>query len=340
VFEARWRKVEDEFQHTGTYYQTYEELVFAARVAWRNSVKCIGRLYWQGLAVRDFRHVVTEEEMFEAIFSHLETAMNGGNIRPLMTVFPPADENGHAPRIWNAQIYRYAGYKLPDGSVLGDPMNVEFTEAAIGLGWTPPAERGRFDLLPVILQAGGRPPQWREIPRKLVVEIPILHPDFAGFKDLGLKWYALRLVSGVMLDAGGVQYSAAPFNGWSMGTEIGARIFSDVQRYNQLPRVAKAMGLDTSSDRTLWRDRALVELNVAVLYSFEKAGVKVMDHHAASQSFMKFDEQESRAGRTTYGRWSWIVPPISGSATPVFHVEWPDVELKPNYVAQPEPWKK
>jgi nitric-oxide synthase len=340
VFEARWRQVEDEFQRTGTYHQSYEELVFAARVAWRNSVKCIGRLYWQGLAVRDFRHVETEEEMFEAIFSHIETAMNGGNIRPLMTVFPPADKNGHAPRIWNAQIFRYAGYKMPDGSILGDPVNVEFTEAAIGLGWTPPAERDRFDLLPVILQAGGRPPQWKEIPKKLIFEVPIIHPDFPGFKDLGLKWYALRLVSGVMLDAGGVQYSAAPFNGWSMGTEIGARIFSDVQRYNQLPQVAKVMGLDTSSDRTLWRDRALVELNVAVLYSFEKAGVKIMDHHAASQSFMKFDEQESRAGRTTYGRWSWIVPPISGSATPVFHVEWPDVELKPNYVAQPEPWKK
>jgi len=340
VFDARWRQVEDEFQRTGTYHQTYEELVFAARVAWRNSVKCIGRLYWQGLAVRDFRHAETEEEMFEAIFSHIETAMNGGNIRPLMTVFPPSDKAGQAPRVWNAQIFRYAGYPQKDGSVLGDPANLEFTEAAIGLGWTPPAERGRFDLLPVILEAGGRPPQWREIPKKLVVEVPILHPDFPGFKDLGLKWYALRLVSGVMLDGGGVQYSAAPFNGWSMETEIGARIFTDVQRYNQLPQVAKVMGLDTSSDRTLWRDRALVELNVAVLYSFEKAGVKIMDHHAASQAFMKFDEQESRAGRTTYARWSWIVPPISGSLTPVFHHEWPDVELKPNYVAQPEPWKK
>ena len=65
-----------------------------------------------------------------------------------------------------------------------------------------------------------------------------------------------------------------------------------------------------------------------------------MDHHAASQSFMKFDEQEGRAGRPTHARWSWIVPPISASVTPVFHHEWPDVELKPNYVAQPDPWKK
>ena len=38
-----------------------------------------------------------------------------------------------------AQIFRYAGYKLQDGSVLGDPANVEFTEAAIDLGWAPPA---------------------------------------------------------------------------------------------------------------------------------------------------------------------------------------------------------
>jgi nitric-oxide synthase, bacterial len=340
VFEARWRQVEVEFERTRTYRQTYEELLYAARVAWRNSVKCIGRLYWQGLAVRDFRHAETEDEMFEAIFSHIETAMNGGNLRPLMTVFPPTDKNGHHPRVWNTQIFRYAGYQRTDGSVLGDPANVEFTEAAIGLGWTPPAERSRFDLLPVILQAGGRSPQWREIPKKLVVEVPILHPDFPGLQELGLKWYALRLVSGVMLDAGGVQYTAAPFNGWSMGTEIGARIFGDVQRYNQLPQIAKVMGLDTSSDRTLWRDRALVELNVAVLYSFDKAGVKIMDHHSASQAFMKFDQQESRAGRTAYARWSWIVPPISGSAMPVFHSEWPDVELKPNYVTLPEPWKK
>jgi len=339
VFEARWRKVEDGFQLAQPYQQTFEELEYGAKVAWRNSVKCIGRLYWQGLAVRDFRHVQTEDEMFEAIFSHIETAMNGGNLRPLMTVFPPTDAGGHKPRIWNPQIFRYAGYRDPDGTILGDPLNVELTEAAIRLGWTPPRERSRFDLLPVILDAGGRKPQWREIPKKLVVEVPIVHPQFEGFKDLGLKWYALRLVAGMMLDAGGVQYTAAPFNGWSMGTEIGARIFSDIQRYNQLPEVAKILGLDTSNDRTLWRDRALIELNVAVLHSFDKAGVKIMDHHAASQAFMKFDDQESQSGRPVHARWSWIVPPISGSATPVFHHEWTDVEIKPNYVALPEPWK-
>lgn len=30
--------------------------------------------------------------------------------------------------MWNSQLIRYAGYKQPDGSILGDPANVEFTE--------------------------------------------------------------------------------------------------------------------------------------------------------------------------------------------------------------------
>lgn len=32
--------------------------------------------------------------------------------------------------MWNAQLVRYAGYKMPDGSILGDPANVEFTEVS------------------------------------------------------------------------------------------------------------------------------------------------------------------------------------------------------------------
>jgi nitric-oxide synthase len=339
AFEPRWKQVEDEFSRTGTYRQTYEEIVYGARVAWRNSVKCIGRMFWQGLSVRDFRHVDDEDAMFDAIFEHIGIAYNGGNLRPLMTVFPPADRNGHRPRIWNSQLFRYAAYKREDGSVLGDPVNLDFTRAAMSLGWQPPPERTAFDLLPVVLQAGGRPAQWREIPPHLRYQVPMQHPDFPWFAGLGLKWYAMRIVSLMALDAGGVQYSAIPFNGWSMGTEIGARIFTDHDRYNMLETVARKMGLDTSNDRTLWRDRALVEINIAVLYSYEKAGVKIMDHHSASQSFMKFDDMECRAGRPVHARWSWIVPPISGSITPVYHKDWPDIELKPNYVAQPEPWK-
>jgi len=71
------------------------------------------------------------------------------------------------------------------------------------------------------------------------------------------------------------------------------------------------MGLDTSRDRTLWRDRALLELNVAVLHSYEKAGVTMMDHHA------------------------------SGRAVTLYHKDhWQDIELTPAYRAQPDAWKE
>jgi len=71
------------------------------------------------------------------------------------------------------------------------------------------------------------------------------------------------------------------------------------------------MGLDTSSPTTLWKDRAVIELNAAVLYSFQvfhnennyyldlpilfkcmfyclekKHTVTIVDHHTATESFM------------------------------------------------------
>lgn len=340
AIDARWRQVETCFRETGTYHATYEELTYAARLAWRNSTRCIGRLYWEALVLRDFRHVSTGAEMLDAIMGHIEMATNKGNIRPVITVFPPKDKDGKSPRVWSPQLFRYAGYRQPDGSCLGDPGNRELTEVAMGLGWKPPAVRTRFDLLPVIVQMTGQSPEWREIPRELVLEVPIEHPRLAWFAELGLKWYALPAVSGMLFNAGGLDYPAAPFNGWYMGTEIGARNFGDVDRYNMLPEVARRMGLDISTERSLWRDQALVELNIAVLHSYDKAGVTMMDHHTASNSFDKFEGIESELGRKVHADWTWIVPPISGSATTAFHrSHWKNVELKPNYYPQPDPWK-
>lgn len=48
--------------------------------------------------------------------------------RSAITIFPPRTDGKHDFRVWNAQLIRYAGYKQPDGSVIGDPANVEFTE--------------------------------------------------------------------------------------------------------------------------------------------------------------------------------------------------------------------
>jgi nitric-oxide synthase len=341
AFAARWAQVSSEINATGTYVQSYDELSFGAKLAWRNSVRCIGRLFWNGLMVRDARHLNTEEEMLAALVEHIDLATNGGNLRAVMTVFKPAGPDGRGPRVWNSQLLRYAGYRSLDGSVTGDPMNAELTEQAQRLGWRG-GRRTRFDLLPLIVELPGRAPKWMEIPRRVVREVPISHPEYAWFDDLGLKWYALPAVSDVLFDVGGVRYTAAPFNGWYMATEIGARNFSDPQRYNLLPAVAERMGLDTRKSASLWRDRAQIELVRAVSSSFEREGVKLVDHHTAADDFMQFIEMEKASGRCVHMRWSWITPPVGGSTTPVFHLDedqHPDVSLKPNFFYQAHAWR-
>ena len=339
AFEDRWREVEAELGATGTWTHTYDELAFGAKLAWRNSSRCVGRLFWQGLQVRDARHVTDTDGMFEEICEHVRLATNDGNLRAVLTAFPPkhpdADEG---PRVWNPQLLRYAGYRQEDGSILGDRANEGITAQALRLGWQAPEPRTAFDLLPIVLSVPGAPEKFYELPSELVLEIPIVHPDFEWFAELGLRWYALPAVSEVKLSLGGIEYTAAPFNGWYMGTEIGGRNFSDPYRYDLLPEIARRMGLDQRSDRTLWKDRALVELNLAVLYSYEQRGVKLLDHHAATQDFMEFAGQETEAGRKVSGRWSWLVPPISGSATPTFHYEWEEHTILPQYFYQEHAW--
>ena len=99
------------------------------------------------------------------------------------------------------------------------------------------------------------------------------------------------------------------------------------------------MGLDTSSDRSLWRDRALIELNQAVLYSYQAAGVHIIDHHTAARQFVSHIEREQAAGRQVPADWAWVNPPLSASATPTFHrgFDPPDFDLRPNFVPRPRP---
>ena len=102
--------------------------------------------------------------------------------------------------------------------------------------------------------------------------------------------------------------------------------------------MASRLGLDTSNDRSLWRDRAQLELNRAVLHSFDRYGVTIMDHHEASDSFMQFTNIERQCSRDVWAEWSWVVPPTGGSLTDVFHVEWKDKQLLPNFFYRDKPW--
>ncbi|KAI8435226.1 hypothetical protein MSG28_003582 [Choristoneura fumiferana] len=47
--EARWNAVQEEVEKTGTYQLTTTELVFGAKLAWRNASRCIGRIQWSKL---------------------------------------------------------------------------------------------------------------------------------------------------------------------------------------------------------------------------------------------------------------------------------------------------
>lgn len=64
AFAPRWAQVSADIERTGTYTHTFDELSFGAKLAWRNSTRCIGRLFWNGLQVRDLRHLTTAEEMW------------------------------------------------------------------------------------------------------------------------------------------------------------------------------------------------------------------------------------------------------------------------------------
>ncbi|MCQ4209623.1 MULTISPECIES: nitric oxide synthase oxygenase [Streptomyces] len=332
----RLAEVEAELAATGTYTHTTEELVFGARVAWRNANRCIGRLYWRSLRVRDLRGLTRPEEIAAACADHLREAAPEGRIRPLITVFAPDRPGRPGPRIWNEQLIRYAGYVQHSGHVIGDPRGTGLTALARSLGWrggpgTP------FDVLPLVVQSAPHErPRWFDLPPDAVLEVPLEHPDFTWWSELGLRWHAVPALANMCLEIGGVCYGSAPFNGWYMGTEIGARNLADTDRYNLLPHLAHRLGLDTSTDRSLWKDEALVELNRSVLHSFDRAGVTITDHHTESRRFLTHIEREESRGRPVGADWSWIVPPISGSATGVFHRTYDDVESTPAYVHHPE----
>ncbi len=333
--DYRLKEIELEIEQFAHYEHTAEELEHGAKMAWRNSNRCIGRFFWDTLHILDQRKIEDVEDMANALFQHIRYATNGGKIVPTITVFRPIKEGREQVRIWNYQLLRYAGYETEHG-IIGDPASISFTNACMELGWK--GEGTHFDLLPLVIQIGERPPVWFDIPKDIVLEVEISHPEIAQIADLHIKWYAVPIVSDMKLEIGGIEYTAAPFNGWYMGTEIGARNLADTNRYNLLPRIASIMGLDTSRETTLWKDRALVELNIAVLHSFKKAGVSIVDHHTAANQFRYFEERERTSKREVTGDWSWLIPPVSPATTHIFHKAFDDAIVKPNYFYQKKPY--
>lgn len=341
--EARLKTITEEIKKTGAYTHTAQELEFGARLAWKNSNRCIGRHLWRSLEVRDFRLLHNEpdreERAAEALKSHMRDAFRDGKIKSIISVFAPRTPGQpDRMRMANHQLIRYAGF---EGA--GDPDSRAITAHFLQVGWKP-EKQDAFTLLPWQFYWDEWPGHTHDVFAKqphLAKEVMLEHPDHAAFAELELKWYALPVLADMALKIGGIVYPFAPFNGYYMGTEIGARNLADANRYNQLPAVAECFGLDTSNERTLWRDRALVELNRAVLYSFDKAGISVGDHHNLGAQFEAFCTHETGRKREVSGDWSWLNPPMSGPQTPQFHREYNNtVCTHTNFFYQAPPWQE
>lgn len=330
----RIEEIKNEINITETYFHKPFELTHGAKMAWRNSNRCIGRLLWDTLHVFDARDVSTAEDAYNKLIKHIDFATNDGKIQPTITIFAPRKDGKDPIRIWNHQLIRYAGYD-DDDNVIGDSTSIKLTKMCERMGWQ--GNKNSFDILPLVIQELGKKPKLFKIPNNIVKEVPITHPQLEGFSKLGIKWYAVPIISDMRLEIGGIDYPMAPFNGWYMGTEIGARNLADHDRYNLLPDVAEIMGLDIKSKRSLWIDRALIELNVAVLHSYQKAGITIVDHHTAAKQYKKFEENEIKNGRPITGNWAWLIPPISPATTHIYHKPYNNDILTPNYFYQPDP---
>ncbi|MFD6563019.1 nitric oxide synthase oxygenase [Micromonospora profundi] len=302
-FSHRWRNVRAEIAATGTWRHTVQELTYGARVAWRNAARCIGRLRWQSLQVYDCRHATDVNAARRALTAHLHGATNGGRVRSIITVLPPAPAAGPAPvRVLNPQLVQYAAWPS-DGAILGDPAHLNLTRMATALGWAGPPERGPFDVLPWIIATDDGQLHALPVDQADVREVPIHHPQHRWIDELGLRWPAVPVISHMLLSIGGVQYPA-PFNGFFMASEIAARNLADADRYDQLPAVIN--GLQLHEDDRLRQDKALLVLQEAVLYSYSRAGVTITDHHRESEHFARFVRREEAAGRVVVGDWTWL----------------------------------
>lgn len=86
----------------------------------------------------------------------------------------------------------------------------------------------------MVLSAQGQDPELFELPEELVMRVKIRHPRFEWFEDMNLEWYAVPAVANMLFDVGGLEFPAAPFNGWYMVTEVACRNFCDTHRFNIL----------------------------------------------------------------------------------------------------------
>jgi len=199
-FPARWQQVEADFAATGRVAHTAEELAFAARLAWRNSTRCVGRLYWEGLAAARLppRPPHGEVPCWTAIWGHIEWRLTAAACVPSSTVFPPRESRWRGPRVWSPQLFRYDG-RLPRRRrrVLAIRQRPELTDVAIApISLAAACPRASaFDLLAGwIVQAAAKRPVWRRIRAAPRARISERASQLALVRGSEPEWYACPAV--------------------------------------------------------------------------------------------------------------------------------------------------
>ena len=216
-----------------------------------------------------------------------------------------------------------------DGTITGDPANLELTEYLLQHDlWEPPDAVTPFDILPVVLKVPGKKtPYVYEIPKEYVHEVKIEHPTRPEVGELGYKWSTVPAITNFKMDLGGVVYANIPFNGWFVTTEIVRNL---MERYDAGGPMAKVLGLDTKTN-IMWQVLASCEWEIAVEYSFKKSGYTIVDPHTVGKSFCTHVRREREDhGRECPGQWSWIGG-LTGPTNPTWHLETRDFLLHPQY---------
>ena len=260
--------------HRNPAVPTTEQVAWAAKVAWANADKRIGRLRWRSLQVRDLRGITDPDVVALGLAEHLRIAMGSGRIRSVATVLDPTVE------ILNEQLISYAGYQQADGSILGDPRHLEVTSLALRAGWPGgrPVEGGRllpgpFDVLPLLVQVAGGPIIAYDLPAEQILEIELEHPAYPWFAALGLRWYGVPSLARHRLHFSDALAYPVAFSGFSVAFEVAHRDLADPDCYDTLPRIARCLGLDPSGDGSSWTRQADLVLHQAVLHSFGRRGL-------------------------------------------------------------------
>jgi nitric-oxide synthase, bacterial len=116
-----------------------------------------------------------------------------------------------------------------------------------------------------------------------------------------------------------------------MSTEISGRNLTDPYRYDYKQMIAKDLGLNTDSNMSLWFEKVQTVLNEAVLYSYNRAKVSITDQYSASESFMHHYKKEIKERGYCPADWIWLVPPIAGGMSELFHQEMVNFFVAPAY---------